>query len=220
MFSRKPDTKAFERLIHSRLYQYVAANNILSTHQSGFRPKHSTVTTLLDVQEYVLNNTQKGLLTGVVFLDLKKAFDTVNNDLLLNKLQHIGIVRRELLWFKDYLTTRSQVVQLNGHVSDTCSISYGVPQGSILGPLLFILYINDLPLHLNRSKVILYADDTALLFSHKNLHDIERVLSDELAIAQAWLAENKLTLNLQKTKCMILSSKPKTPKTPSHEAIH
>ena len=118
------------------------------------------------------------------------------------------------MWFKDYLTARSQVVQSNGHMSDSCSISYGVPQGSILGPLLFILYINDLPLHLNRSKVILYADDTALLFAHKNLHDIERVLSDEVSIAQAWLAENKLTLNLQKTKCMILSSKPKTPKTP------
>ena len=206
--------KTFEKLVHTRLYQHVVANNILNIYQSGFRPKHSTVTTLLDVQEYILNNTEKGLLTGVVFLDLKKAFDTVNANLLLEKLQHVGIEDLELAWFRDYLTSRTQVVNFNGHTSDACSMSYGVPQGSILGPLLFIIYINDLPSHLTNAKVTLYADDTALLFPQKSIKDIERVLSDELAIAQAWLAQNKLTLNLQKTKCMILSSKQRTPKTP------
>ena len=130
--------KVFERFIHDQIYHYTAVNNILCDQQSGFRPKHSTVTTLLSVQDYVVDNMQKGLLTGVVFLDLKKAFDTVSAPNLIQKLSDIGVAGTELTWFNDYMTHRIQIVKLNGITSESCPIKFGVPQGSILGPLLFI----------------------------------------------------------------------------------
>jgi hypothetical protein len=145
-------------------------------------------------------------MTGVIFLDLKKAFDTVDHALLLQKLHSYGIHDSALMWFRAYLTDRSQVVQLNSSTSDSMNISCGVPQGSILGPLFFTLYINDLPAASRKAQVIMYADDTAIVYSSASVPDIENVLSGELARVKAWLDLNKLTLNTTKTKTMLFGS--------------
>lgn len=137
--------KILERAIHEMTYTYLLENNLLSTCQSGFRPLHSTTTSLIVITNQVLQNIDKGLLTGMTFLDLSKAFDTLDHSIMLKKLSALGFANSTSVWFKEYLTDRSQSIIVNGAVSNPQPIHFGVPQGSILGPLMFIIYINDLP---------------------------------------------------------------------------
>ena len=200
--------KIFERLIHNQLYEYLQVNNIMSQNQSGFRPGHSTQTCLLDVTDYLLKNTDKGMFTGAIFLDLKKAFDTVHHEMLINKLSKSGINGPELDWFKSYLSERYQVCKINEEQSDMLPILFGVPQGSILGPLLFSLYVNDLPCHVNKNqaKICLYADDTVIFARSEEVCQVARVLTEEMRKVAQWLYKNKLTLNVKKTKVMLFGS--------------
>ena len=154
--------KVFEKLVYQQLKSFMTKNNILVDLQSGFRAKHSTETTLLSSTNEWLCNMDKGLFTGVLFLDLKKAFDTVDHSILLAKLEKYGIQGCSLEWFKSYLKDRKQVCSINGKKSSAKDIKYGVPQGSNLGPILFLLYINDLPNSLKTSKPSMFADDTNL----------------------------------------------------------
>ena len=193
--------KVFERLVHNHFHTHITTTNLLNPHQSGFRPKHSTTTALIDVTDHLYNQSQNGLITGAIFLDLKKAFDTVNTVILQEKLRAIGFHGTELQWFDNYFTNRTQVVSANGAVSTTLPISCGVPQGSILGPLLFTLYVNDLSSVAVHGNVVLYADDTAIFVSGKNIEDIQGKLNSELEHISAWLYANKLTLNAKKTQC-------------------
>ncbi len=132
-------------------------------------------------------------------MDLKKAFDTVGHDLLLQKLPRFGIKNNEHKWFTDYLTGRPQVVEIEGELSNSQTIEYAVLQGSILGALRFSLYINDLPLQGIQASIIMYADDTVIVFSHTYYIPIQTVLNNELSNVKAWLDKHKLTLNTQKT---------------------
>ena len=131
--------KIFERAIHKQLYDHLVTNKLLSQFQSGFRPGHSTSTALLEVSDCILKNIDEGNLTGAVFLDLSKAFDMIDHSLLKIKLA-LGVRGRALAWFDNYLSGRTQSVSVNGTYSDTADLSLGVPQGSALGPLLFILF--------------------------------------------------------------------------------
>ena len=143
-----------------------------------------------------------GLLTGVVFLDLKKAFDTVDHDILLNKLKSFNLSNKSVKWFDDYLHGRFQAVRTLGNTPDFLPMTCGVPQGSLLGPMLFILYINDLEKNLEISKVSLHADDTALYIQARTQAGIMLELRLELSVVHEWLKPNKLTLNVDKTKYM------------------
>lgn len=203
-------SKILERVVHDQLYQYLTSNKILNKWQSGFRPGYSTTTALSYVVDDILSNMDGACgrknYTGILFLDFKKAFDTVDHDILLDKLRSYGVVDSALDWFGSYLAGRYQIVQIENQYSDMMGIAFGVPQGSIIGPLLFSIYINDLPSATSESQAILYADDTAVIYSSEKISEIQQVLSTDLILIGKWLVKNKLTLNVKKTKSMLFGT--------------
>ncbi len=148
-----------------------------------------------------------GKLTGVIYIDLKKAFDTVDHGLLIKKMGRYGIANIELNWFHSYLSNRRQTVTVNGEKSEPMEITYGVPQGSIMGPLMFNMYVNDLPDVNTKSRIVMYADDTAIVFTDSDPRSIQTALNQDLALVKNWLDENKLTLNAKKTKFMVFGTR-------------
>ena len=156
--------KVCERIVYNQFYEYFTENNLISCNQSGFRSLHSTATALLEATDNWAFNIDKGHVNAVIFLDLKKAFDTVDHSILLSKLKAYGVGSNSSNWFKSYLDNRTQKYFVNGSLSDSQvePLTCGIPQGTILGPLLFILYINDLPNCLVNSHPRMYADDTDL----------------------------------------------------------
>ena len=156
-------------------------NNLLTSSQSGFRGLHSTVTALLEATNCWAYNIDSGNVNSVVFLDLKKAFDTVDHEVLLSKLHAYGFRGAADNWFESYISDRNQQCSVNGHLSNSRSLICGIPQGTILGPLLFLVYINDLPNCLAHAEPRMYADDTHLTFASNNMKDIELYLNQDLA---------------------------------------
>ena len=201
--------KIMEKLIFDQLYAYLQSKGLLNKHQSGFRPNHSTMTALLNVTEYWLNKLDKGMFVGVIALDLQKAFDTVDHAILLHKMRLYGLSDSVVEWFRSYLADRTQCTVVNGVQSRPQTISCGIPQGSNLGPLLFILYINDLPLCVKNSEVSLYADDTCLYYSCKDVNRLVGVLNEDLDRIHGWLVRNKLALNARKCEFLLLGSRRK-----------
>ena len=156
--------------------------------------------------EEIRNTIDKGNYGCGVFIDLKKAFDTVNHSILLKKLEHYGIRGVALDWFCSYLSNRKQYVSVNGHISETLQIRCGVPQGSVLGPLLFLIYINDLPSVSKCLTFCLFADDTNIYFEASDLFTLQKVINRELRHAKKWLDANKLDSNVDKTNFVIFHS--------------
>ena len=148
----------------------------------------------------------QGCLTGGVFLDLSKAFDLIDHSILKTKIAHVGIIGHAWHWFDNYLSGRTQSVCVNGTTSEPMDLNSGVPQGSVLGPLLFLIFINDLPNWVKQSKVVLYADDTALFFSNKDVKTIELALQEELNSLSNWSRENGLIVNCSKTNVMVFGT--------------
>ena len=167
---------------------------------------HSTLTALLEATNNWYLNIDDGLINSVLFLDLKKAFDTVDHSILLKKLQLYGLDPHAVQWFKSYLSNRFQSTYVNGTLSDYLPVSCGVPQGFVLGPLLFLIYINDLQECELSSSALMYADDTSLTLSAYDPTTLEEKLNKDLDEVQKWLKSNKLTLNVKKTKYMIIGS--------------
>lgn len=166
----------------------------------------STETALLEATNEWLWNIDNSLLNGVIFLDLKKAFNTMDHAILLGKLKLYGVSSQSLNWFQSYLSDRKQQTFIDGAQSDFCNITCGIPQGSILGPLLFAIYINDLPSCDLFSKPRLYADDTTLTTSAEDPWVLEYKMNYDMNLIQSWLSTNKLTLNVKKTKYMLIGS--------------
>ena len=200
-------SKIFEKVMHSRLQKYIFDKAILHGSQFGFRSKLSTCMALLDLLDKLSSSIDNGEVTVGLFIDLAKAFDTVDHKILLNKLQHYGIRGIALKWFQSYLSNRKQCVTVNGQSSDFAIITCGVPQGSILGPTLFLLYINDLALVSKLFQIIMFADDTNLFVRGKSVEQIKNQINTELLIINEWFKTNRLSLNLDKTTYVIFGNK-------------
>ena len=193
--------------MYKRLYAYLECHNILYSLQFGFRQKCSTNHALISIAESIRCSVDNKEFGCGIFIDLKKAFDTVNHSILLLKLHHYGVRGKAYEWFQSNLSNRKQFVCVNGHESDSLTLTCGVPQGSVLGPLLFLLYINDLP---NASSLLtfhLFADDTNIYYSCKNLDDLESKLNHELKIVAEWMKSNRLALSILKTNFILFHSK-------------
>lgn len=200
-------SKILERLIYNRLIKYLEKNELLATTQYGFRSNKSTDDAVHELTDYIVRHMDSKKKCVAIFLDLAKAFDTVSIPILLVKLHNLGIRGNAHNLLKSYLTDRTQRVKIDYTVSKELPIEYGVPQGSILGPLLFLVFINDLCLlNLpNDSKIVSYADDTALLFSAENWTDTFTLAQTGFDTVTEWLTKNLLTLNTDKTKYMTFS---------------
>ena len=191
-------SKLIERIVFNQLYSFLVENDLLADSQHGFRPKHSTLTALLEATNEWYLNIDNDLLNGVLFLDLKKAFDTVDHNILLKKLELYGVDPHALQWFTSYLSGRQQKTYANSTLSNSLPIACGVPQGSILGPLLFLIYINDLQMCTSSSTTKMYADDTCLFASAQDPSILQSNLNEGLKKVLSWLHANKLTLNIKK----------------------
>ena len=200
-------SKILERLIYKRLLDFINQHGILSQNQYGFRKNISTAMALVDLVDKISSSIENNEYTIGIFIDLAKAFDTVNHDILLNKLYHYGVRGIPYEWFKSYLNNRKQYVYLNNAYSNHLPIICGVPQGSILGPLLFLLYINDLSTVTKLLTFIMFADDTNIFVSGKNLDHIVSVVNSELKTINTWFSANLLSLNIKKTNYMLFGNK-------------
>ena len=202
-------SKIFEKIVYSQLYDYLNDNKLLAPCQSGFRSLHSTLTALIEATHHWTVNIDKGLFNGVIFIDLKKAFDTIDHGILLNKLTHYGVDGLSVAWFKSYLSNRYQRISLNGNLSEPKAVNFGVPQGSNLGPLLFLIFINDLPNCLTSGSARMFADDTNISVHSHNILGLEPQLNQELENIRKWLLSNRLSLNIAKTEFMVMGSRQK-----------
>ncbi len=193
-------SKIMERILYEQLYMYLTKSELLSDSQLGFRKFHSTATALLDCTNEWYMNLDRKMFNLVVLIDLKKAFDTVDHQILLRKLELYGINGQALTLLKSYLSNRNQKCQIKNYFSSEQLIKCGVPQGSILGPLFFLLYINYLPQCVNRTKPFLFADDTNLTASGDSITDLEVAVNSDLENLRKWLIANTLSLNVAKSK--------------------
>ena len=196
-------SKILERIMYNRVFNYILDNNFLYKKQFGFQKSHSTDHAVLNLVNDILFTFDKDEFTLGVFIDLSKAFDTVDHQILIAKLKHYGVDNNNLLWFKDYLSNRKQCIYYENEHTQLRSINCGVPQGSILGPLLFLIYVNDLHYTSNLLNFILFADDTNIFLSHKNINTLYKTLNKELKKVEEWFRTNKLSLNTNKTKYTI-----------------
>ena len=201
--------KIIEKLMHKRLYDFFEEHNILYKFQFGFRKKMSTGHSLVEITEEIKESIDEGKFGCGIFIDLKKAFDTVNHKILLTKLEHYGVRGALLKWFESYLTNRKQYVYHNGIASDMDAITCGVPQGSVLGPLLFLIYVNDLPNISDKLKFFLFADDTNIYYDSEDLIELEKTVNQELRKLSQWLNINRLALNVGKTNFVIFRANKK-----------
>ena len=199
--------KILEHLISKRIKTFLAQNKVLSENQHGFRKSHSTITSICTLLHNIYNNVNHKKDTYLLYLDLKKAFDTVSHNILIGKLGNIGLDQKTVSWFSNYLNDRKQYVKFVNQNSNILSVSYGVPQGSILGPTLFSIYINDLADLLPPENILLYADDTVLYGS--NPTEVQKMLD----CTYDWCGENLLTVNYKKSQWMKTNIVSKTTQT-------
>ena len=200
-------SKILEKIINNRITKFIKVNDILAEEQYGFRDNCSTASALLDLVETISSSLDKGKHGIGAFIDLKKAFDTVNHEILLEKIKTYGIRGKALDLLQSYLSNRKQYVVYNEKVSKYQTIKCGVPQGSILGPTLFLLYINDIKNISNLLKFIIFADDTNIYYSNEDIKVVEKTMNEELIKLVSWFKANKLTLNVEKTNFIIFSKK-------------
>lgn len=199
-------SKIFEKVIHSRLSNYLAHHNILSCEQFGFRKNLSTLDAIINFTEtiYEALNDRKSVIN--IMIDYSKAFDTVNIPILLTKLYQYGIRGSSHRLLSSYLSDRKQFVSIGDSSSSLIDVNIGVPQGSVLGPLLFLIYVNEIPFLSRNFRPTLFADDCTLSFIGSNINELIEMCNLELQTFKLWSDSNRLTLNLSKTKCLFVSN--------------
>lgn len=200
-------SKILEKMFFIRLDDFIAKHSILCEQQYGFRADRSTSFAIIEFIEKVINAIDRKQYAVGIFLDLKKAFDTVDHKLLIKKLQRYGIRGIAQTWISSYLENRKQYVEIQNNKSQLLQVTCGVPQGSVLGPLLFNLYINNICEVSQIVETILFADDTNLLCCGENLEKLLETMEEEVSRMKIWFDENKLTLNLSKTKFIIFGNR-------------
>ena len=214
-------SKLIEKVIHDQTQNFLFENNILYKYQSGFRKNHSTDSCLSYLNDKILQGFDSGKITGMILIDLQKAFDTIDHKILLDKLVYIGFSKNAIEWFKSYISNRSFIVNVENEYSVPGPLMCGVPQGSILGPLLFLLYVNDMPQAI-QCDLLLYADDSVLIFSHKDIDVINEQLNKDFNSLCDWFVDNKLSIHFgeDKTKTILFASKTKIKKLKKLDINH
>ena len=206
-------SKLLEKCVYKRLYGFLDKNNILYKKQYGFRTNHSCEQAIQDLCSHILTNKEKELITTIIYLDLSKAFDTLSHELLFKKLELNGIRGICNKWFKSYITNRYLQVKCNTSscnsemISQKYKIMHGTAQGSCLGPLLFNIFCNDIYLNVDFCNLVLFADDTTIYASHKNITYLNYMLQTDLNKLDLWFRANKLSLNISKTNTMTIKPK-------------
>ena len=202
--------KIFEKVMSLRVRNYLERSNLLYNLQFGFRKKHSTSHAIVNMVQSIQEVIKYNKVAIGIFIDLQKAFDTVNHSILLSKLDSYGICGIAKNWIKSYLFNRKQYVSIDGIESDQEFVYHGVPQGSVLGPLLFTLYINDMHKCIKNSTSFHFADDTNLLYipgKKQRNRNIVRKLNTDLKAIDNWLRANKISLNSTKTELVVFRKK-------------
>ena len=205
--------KIIERVVHANLSKFLNRNEVITDKKGGFRKGFSTMSSIADLTDDFFSGINKGLTTLAVFIDLRKAFDTVDHNILARKLRHYGIREANLVWCKNYLSQRLQKTLANGQLSEGEPVRCGVPQESVLGPMFFILYVNDMLNSVVHAKVQLYADDTVIYCSGNSTEEVVAKLQPDLDKFSKWCGSNKLTLNVKKTKLMSFGTRERVKKT-------
>ena len=200
-------SKIFEKHVNKHLMAYMNKYNIIHESQSGFRRKHSCQTALVKLIDQWMAGIDKGDTIGSMFIDFRKAFDLVDHKILIQKLAAYRLSRSSLIWFISYLESRQQTIQYDKGMTTFSNILSGVPQGSILGPTLFLLFVNDLPLFLKHCYCVLFADDTTIHYSSSDKNTINEEISTDLLQIVYWSQRNKLPINFDKTTYMLIRAR-------------
>ena len=196
--------KIIEKLVQCQFMYFLVNHQFITLDQYAYRKFHSTTNCLHTTIDEWLENMNDKLLTGVCFLDIAKCFDTINHDLLLQKLSKYGVKGNEMLWFTSYLCNRSQSVYYKNKLAESVNVNIGVPQGSTLGPLLFMVFVNDLPLHVNGARCTMYADDTIIYVNDENVVGINSKMNEIMSNVSHWYTANRLVLNVSKSNAMLI----------------
>ena len=213
-------SRMLEKIVHDQLIEYLITNKVLTPNQSAFRKLYSTVTSLINSTDYWYDNMDEKQLNLAIFLDLKKAFDTVDHRILIKKLGAYGIRGISGGWLTSFLTSRKQFCSVNGQKSEARLVTCGIPQGSCLGPLLFIIYLNDFEKCLDFSRASMYADDTHVTLTSSNTDGLLTNAYKELRNISEWMRINKLSANPKKTEYMIIGHPRRTNKVEISEPLN
>ena len=209
-------SKILERVIHDRVMFHIERNNLLEINQGGFRKNHSTMSTIAKFTNDLFTGINNNKSTIACFIDLAKVFDTVNHKILIKKLEYLGITGNLNKLFQNYLSNRKQRTSIENRSSDFRNITCGVPQGSILGPMLFLIYVNDLSSYIEKCKYQLYADDTVIYCTSDDLNASTQYLQADLEKITKWCKGNALTVNIKKSKYVCFGMKSQTRKIQNH----